>query len=679
MNDVVLSMYSTIHNMLLLISRLWLYAALFTPILLTRSLFFPFITSKQIAFRVCTELALAFFIIEVLRVFFGASEEARKKFFRTLKHHLLHPVSLTIVAFGGALILSSLLSDHPALSFWSNYERGDGSFQIAHYIVFALLIKILFTEAKTITRFFWAQIIASIPVSFYAIGQMFGNKGSATFLAAAERVSGTLGNPSYLACYLAFNLAFILFIVLRTKDRLVHIGLGLLGLIQLFLILKAQTLGVGLGLFVGGIVLGIFLMRTSEHAYAKKVGLAVIGSIAIFSALFFATRQQPFWKGVPLLSRLTNLTATYEGFRPRLWTWASTMQGALDNPLFGWGTENFAEPFDTYYNPNHYGHESFFDRTHNVALEYLISGGIIAFIPWCLIFFYYYRSLRHKKRGDLWTGITVAMPVVYLVQGMFLFDVLPIYLTLSVFIMCVLNLNDEHDEKNLEPVRVNTIAPLHYVTLSLTGVVFLFLGYTTAALPLQRNMLISDALRAGGLLMYQVQNGEKQLAVTPAQVVSMHQLSIAHPSPIGRIEAIEMYQRFILDLVGLIEKIPNAKTNEAARVDMLRMVDELNDTFDHYKDLAPGIKNSLVNAGINARVGIFFGSLPHVERSIASLEKDLLQAPHRIELVHTVLQIAQQTNNQQLWDRWAPRATELRPDLFTNIVINRQLKDPTRK
>lgn len=665
--------------MLLLLSRFWLYAALFTPVLLTRSLFFPFITSKQIAFRVCVEFALFFLLLEILRVFFGASEEARKRFFSALKHHLLHPVSLSLVALGGALAIASLTSDYPALSFWSNYERGDGAFQILHYVVFGLLIKILFTEKKSIIRLFWANIIASLPVSYYAIGQMFGNKGSATFLAAADRVSGTLGNPSYLACYLAFNLVFILYIILNTKDRLIQMGLGLLGLIQLFLIMKAQTLGVGLGLFIGGIVLGIFLVRKSDNPTVKKAGLAVVGALLVFSSFFMLTRQHPVWKQVPLLSRLTNLEGTYDGVRPRLWTWQSTLQGVRENPLLGWGTENFAEPFDTYYNPNHYGRESFFDRTHNVALEYLISGGLLAFIPWCLIFFFYYRSIRRKKESGLWAGVCIAMPVVYLVQGMFLFDVLPIYITLYLFLMGSLNLHEGEQARRLESPTIGSIAPLHYITLSLAGVASAMLLYTTAYLPLQRNLLISGALRAGGLLMYQAQSAEKKLTVTPAQVVDLHRLAIAHPSPVGRTEAVEMYQRFILDLIGLVEKIPGVRTNEVARQDILRMLDDLNATFDQYRSFAPGVKNSLVNAGINARVGILFNSPTHLTRSVASLEADLERAPRRIELVHTIIQIAQQTKSQSLWDRWAPVAEALRPDLFTNIAINKPLKDPSRK
>lgn len=140
-----------------------------------------------------------------------------------------------------------------------------------------------------------------------------------------------------------------------------------------------------------------------------------------------------------------------------------------------------------------------------------------------------------------------------------------------------------------------------------------------------------------------------------------------------------MYQRFALDIVGLVEKIKNISENENAKKDILGIVDELNNNFNERRGKTPGLKNALVNAGLSARVGILFNSQAHVERAVNLLEQLMVKAPTRIEVVHTLLQIAQQTKNQALWDKWIGRAIELRPDLYKGIPFSRETKLSSEK
>jgi hypothetical protein len=50
------------------------------------------------------------------------------------------------------------------------------------------------------------------------------------------------------------------------------------------------------------------------------------------------------------------------------------LKGIAERPVLGWGQENFNYVFNKYYNPQMFGQEEWFDRTHNVVLDWLIAG-----------------------------------------------------------------------------------------------------------------------------------------------------------------------------------------------------------------------------------------------------------------------------------------------------------------
>ena len=651
--------------MLVKISRIFIYAALVTPIFLNRSLFFPFISGKQIFFRVCVEAALGFFLLHLAVILFNRNSTRIKTTLAGLKHHLSHPIIICLAIFAFGFVISTLFSQSPTAAFWSNYERGDGAFQILHYVLFAILIKILFTEERLLARLIITNIVVSIPVCFYALAQMLADPSNTTILSAGSRVSGTLGNPSYLAGYLIFNICFMVYFLLRSKDTLVQIGLGLLTALQIFLIIKAQTIGAALGIFIGLVVFAIHLALTTKDKRIKKIGLYVGGAAVAFTLIFFATRSAPFWQKVPLFERITNISQAYENLKPRLWAWNSAVSGFKEKPIIGWGLENFPYAFDKYYDARHFGRESFFDRTHNLFLEYLIGGGLLSFIPWLLVFFFYYRGLR-KRPTSIWKSILVAMPAIYLVQGFVLFDVLSIYLPLFLLLIFVVSTNDPQKHEPQITGRENLkFSGLNYLSTGLISIAILTLIYTTSYLPLRRNQLIITALGGAAGLMNEVSNrNDGKLTKTPAEVIELFHNAIDYRSPVGRSEAIEMYQKFVLDLLTAVSQIPDITKNENAKRDTEMILADVNDYVDQNENLTPGVKTLFINAGLNIKMGVLFKMPKNIERGRKISEEKLAIAPNRIELINLLIQLAQDTNDKVLLSKWAPIAVSLRPDLY---------------
>ncbi len=119
--------------------------------------------------------------------------------------------------------------------------------------------------------------------------------------------------------------------------------------------------------------------------------------------------------------------------------------------MVGWGPENFTAVFDKYFNPNHFipgqSSETWFDRAHSVVFDYRAETGIVGFLSYLSIFVVFYLDFvrrRLKRAADsgkteasrvhmLLDGLLVAMPIGYLVQGAALFDVLPIYISIFLF------------------------------------------------------------------------------------------------------------------------------------------------------------------------------------------------------------------------------------------------------
>ncbi len=637
-------------------SKFFLYASLITPLLLIKAMFFPFIAGKAITFRVLVELALLFFLFHILAHF------GDREFFARLIQKLKHPIVICVAIFAVMITVTALIGVNPTQSFWSNFERGDGAFQILHYAIFFILAFLQFTERKSLERFLIVNIAVSIPICLYALLQLVTeiNSNNWFVIAPGDRVSGTLGNPSYLAAYLLFIIAFLIYFFIKNKDMVWRLLLGMLLAFEFFIFLKTGTRGAFLGMIVALLVFAIIhFFITNDKRWRLGLGI-FFGTGTMLIIIFFASHSSPIWKHVPVLNRLINFSSAVNDIKPRIWTWGSGLAGAIEKPVAGWGIENFAAPFDKYYNPRHYGIESFFDRTHNIFLEYSISGGLLVLLPWLAIFFFYYRELR-KRAKDMWYSVLFVIPIAYLIQGFFLFDTLPIYLAFFAFL--VLFLNSDENEIHLSPNENSALVGANIATATILTLGVIGLLYYTAFLPFQKNRLIVNALLLQNTLAAQAAAGVKQ-TINPVEIVDAFHQALAFKSPIGQEEAVAMYQKFMLNIVENASQNEKVTSSPQARQEMKQVLDDVNKVFDDNLPIYAGLKQHFINGGINMRAGLAFNLPEYLARGKKTFTESLEKSPTRLEFIRVLIQLAQLQNDKEALEKWARRANLYRPDIF---------------
>ena len=238
--------------MFLKLSKFFLYASVFSVVVVLPSTFFPFIGGKYYFFRVCVELALAFFLL------YWAFEDKLDSIKKRLKTIYRHPLFIAISIFTLFYLLASLFAYDPPSAFWSNYERGEGGFQMIHYYLFFFLLLLAFKEKKEWINLFKFSIVSAILVIVYGfladqgiVSSFISSFAQGSFWnrLTAGRFQGSLGNPAYIAPYLMFSLFYSLYLLFNSKEKFLRYGLIGSSILFLVFFYLSKTRGglIGLG------------------------------------------------------------------------------------------------------------------------------------------------------------------------------------------------------------------------------------------------------------------------------------------------------------------------------------------------------------------------------------------------------------------------------------------------
>ena len=441
------------------IAKWYCYAAVFAVLIVVNSIFFPFIGGKDYFFRFTVELGLIAWLL--WWAFEAKQNEVRQLYRSTFKR----PLVIAVTAFVGAYLLACLFALDMHAAFWSNYERGEGGFQMLHYYAFFLLLTMLFQHEEEWKNLFKYSLIAAAGMVGYGLFANFGYPGFISpytggtaptgwwHLLIDGRFEGSLGNPAYVAPYLMFSMFYAAYLWAASKiaGKLTAIkswGYGILILAFLFFFYLSQTRGAFLGL-AAGIFVGVLYLAFAGSSRMRKWSLVAIGVMIVLGLGIFAIRNEPFLNNIPG-GRLLQISVTDSSAQTRFWVWGEAWQGFLERPIFGWGPENFTAVFDQHFNPNFFvpgqNTETWFDRAHSVFFDYLAETGIIGFLGYIAIFATFAWLFFRRKRADIapagehqsvhvfQNALMLATPVAYLVQGIAIFDVLPMYISLFLFL-----------------------------------------------------------------------------------------------------------------------------------------------------------------------------------------------------------------------------------------------------
>ncbi len=391
----------------------------FLPLLVSSTMFFPFITAKNFAFRIVVELALGAWVVLAIR-----EPAYRPKFSSVLA---------ALAAFVVIIGVADVLGESPLKSIWSNFERMEGWVTLAHLLAYALVAGAVLRTERLWERFFDVSLGVSALLGVYGLFQI---AGVLEIHQGGTRLDATFGNAAYLAGYMIFHI-FLAAVMLARHHRNAFRRAAYIALLalQMVVIYYTATRGAILGLVGGALVASVLVaLFERERREVRRAAVYALVGIAILVGGFLAVRATPFVKESPVLSRLASISI--EGGSTRFTVWQMALAGAKERPLLGWGQENFNYVFNKYYEPSLYAQEPWFDRVHNVLLDWLIAGGVLGLLGYLALFLASLWALWGPRAAFPVTerALLTGMLAGYLFHNLFVFDNVVSYAVFASFL-----------------------------------------------------------------------------------------------------------------------------------------------------------------------------------------------------------------------------------------------------
>lgn len=440
----------TINTILKYATLICLFAVLLVPTVVSPSMFFLYITGKAYTFRIIVEIAFALWLVLAFR---DRSYLPKRSW-----------LFVAIAAFTVIVGIADVAGVEPLRSLSSNYERMEGFVFIAHLFLYFVVAAGIFGRKgpgelgelagrrKLWGWFANASLFVALIVGVNGLSQLSGNPNA--------RIDSFLGNSTYLGIYALIHLFIALYFWINalykvrvsvndpahdaksqgagkwhTPSIIRLVGYSAIALFNFYVMYHTGTRGSLLGLAAGltfiALVLAIF---EKKHKVIRATGISIIGLIILSIALLGSFKNTDFVKGHNLLARFSEIAtldvkSVFENQgHARILLWNMAAKGVAENPVLGWGQDNFGYVFTKYYNPEMYNQESWFDRTHNVFFDWLISAGILGLLSYLSLYFfalwYIWKNTLSLAEKSVITGLLIA----HFVHNLFVFDNLSSYI-----------------------------------------------------------------------------------------------------------------------------------------------------------------------------------------------------------------------------------------------------------
>jgi len=467
---------------LILVLKFLVYASFIMPLIVMGNTFiFPFVFPKAIFFRILIELMLG---VYVLLCILNKDYLPRRT-----------PLTLSVLFWLLALFLSSIFGTDFLRSFWGNFERMSGWFTLAHFAVYFLIVTSLF---KTWAEWKWLlrwSLLCSLIVGLTGLNFLLSDKSIMKIGGG-----GSLGNQIYLANFVLFFIFIAWYLFRKEEKKVWKILSALYIVVGIYIMMYNGKRGPFVGLLAGVFVAAFLYSLFTKIKKWRVIGLSVFAFLIIGGGLIFAFRQTTFVGNLPAIGPIAKTSLTTGTAETRLIAWGIAWEAFKEKPVFGWGVENFYYAFNKYYNPRSLEHgyyETWFDRSHNIFLDYLSTTGLIGFLSYLSIFaaciWVIIKRFRQKViQLDELVFFTIFL-VGYAVQNFFVFDHLSSYLVFFV-VLSLINFFDEDKKNLLEKVKekisqkiVPAATNLSWMPIVGVGVITIFLIYSTNVLPARAN------------------------------------------------------------------------------------------------------------------------------------------------------------------------------------------------
>lgn len=398
---------------LIKIIKYLIYCLALTPLIITPMTIFPFSLGRGLIIQALVEIIFILYLI--LAIF---NKNYRPK---------INILTIVLSLFLAALFISSVLGVDFRRSFWSVPERFTGWFYLLHGWAIFLAASAIFRTDRDWKNFLGFNVAVSLPMFGIALLSLFGFKFWGVDLGA--RISGTLGNPLFLAAYFILIWALAAYLFFIEKNRPLKIIWLSASAMAVFAVFLTQSRGASLGLLAGIASGAVYYGACNHRKKAKIITASIILLLAFAAATPFVFKNFEFVKKTGILGRFSGLSITGGTANTRLMGWRVALRAIKERPLLGWGVENFNAAFNKYYNPQflkYSYYETWFDKPHNNVLEIAVDGGAAGAALYLSVFGACFYLIREKqKSGRLTLAASAALLgglAAYFVQNLFVFD-----------------------------------------------------------------------------------------------------------------------------------------------------------------------------------------------------------------------------------------------------------------
>ena len=435
------------ERLLLLGTRTGLVLLLAMPLVVTEETFFPFVVGKSVFGRSVIEAVFAMWLIAAILY---------------PRHRL--PRSWLLVAFGVYVIVnfaSGIAGVSLQRSLWSTYERMQGTVDLVHWMMLAVVLAAAFRSISDWTFLFGVNVMVSLLVALLGVAEHLDvNVPLFESISRGEgdRVSITLGNPTYVGAYMIVNaligLALLAYSFNREPAREVsgavrrrrrrdaatsgyvswpaalRVVLVACIALDLWIVTLTGTRGATLGLAAGLIAFAVAYLAVGNVRAVKYAAAAVLAVVAVLALALGPGRGTPpverLSESNVLVARLSSIGPDDGSIRSRLESVAIGLKAFAARPILGWGPENYIVPWGRYLEEDDRKAKRF-DHAHNKIIEETTTKGALGLVSylslWAIMLAVLYRRARtenaHLQLLVLLAGSALAA---YFVQNLALFD-----------------------------------------------------------------------------------------------------------------------------------------------------------------------------------------------------------------------------------------------------------------
>ncbi len=398
-----------------------LFAVPFLTLYVENDYFFPFITGKNFWFRILVDVTFAAWIVLA--------------FYEVKYRPRMSGITWSFMALLVTMFFSNIMGAHPQSSFWSNFERMDGYVSLVHTFMYMFVLGSVLSTKKHWNALFNTSLGVAAAVAMYGLAQYGG------MIDGANRIDSRLGNAAYMAIYMLFHIFLAFWLFVESRNNMLKFVYALAVVMFVFVLFQTGTRGTAIGLVAGVLTMSayiaIFGVQFKQYRkYAVGLFLVLIAAVSIF----VSARDTDVVQNSVALNRIANISLGDLEIRSIIWSGA--INGIKERPLIGHGQSNFNYVFNENYDPRLFAQEQWFDRSHNIFIDWLVTGGIFGLVAYLSIFVWcaYYLIWRPwKDENDesftvLERGVLLGILAGYFTHNLVVFDNIVSYIFFAIIL-----------------------------------------------------------------------------------------------------------------------------------------------------------------------------------------------------------------------------------------------------